>query len=47
MERIVTGLRLKKVREPILALKEATPEIIAPCNELATALAAGLAMGVY
>lgn len=47
VERIVTGLRLKKVQEPILALKEVTPEILAQCEELGAALAAGLAMGVY
>ena len=47
IERIVTGLRLKKVREPILALKEVTPELLKECEELGTALAAGLAMGVY
>jgi len=47
VERIVTGLRLKKVQEPILALKEVTPEILARCEELGAALAAGLVMGVY
>ena len=47
VERIVTGLRLKKVREPILALKEVTPELIKECEELGAALAAGLALGVY
>ena len=47
VERIVTGLRLKKVREPILALKEVTPEILTECEELGAALAAGLALGIY
>lgn len=47
VERIVTGLRLKKVQEPILALKEVKPEILTRCEELGAALAAGLAMGVY
>ena len=47
VERIVTGLRLKKVREPILALKEVTPEILAECEELGAALAAGIALGIY
>ena len=47
VERIVTGLRLKKVQEPILALKEVTPEVLAQCEELGAALAAGLALGVY
>jgi multimeric flavodoxin WrbA len=47
VERIVTGLRMKKVREPVLALKEVTPEILTECEELGAALAAGLALGIY
>ena len=47
VERIVTGLRLKKVREPILALKEVTPEVLVECEDLGAALAAGLVLGVY
>ena len=47
VERIVTGLRLKKIQEPILALKEITPEVLVQCEELGAALAAGLVMGVY
>jgi multimeric flavodoxin WrbA len=47
VERIVTGLRLKKVQEPILALKEVTPEALAQCEALGVALAAGLALGIY
>ena len=46
VERIVTGLRLKKVRAPILALREVTPEILAQCEELGATLAAGIAAGV-
>src|SRR5476649_2590632 len=47
VERIVTGLRLKKVQEPILALKEVTPEVLAQCEELGATLAAGIAFGVF
>ena len=47
VERIVTGLRLKKVQEPILALKEVTPEILSRCEDLGAALAAGLVLGVF
>ena len=47
VERIVTGLRLKKVHEPILALKVVTPAILAECEALGAALAAGLALGIY
>jgi multimeric flavodoxin WrbA len=45
VERIVTGLRLKKVREPILALREVTPAILAECEELGATLAVGIALG--
>jgi multimeric flavodoxin WrbA len=47
VERIVTGLRLNKVREPIIGLKELTPDVLAQCEELGAAFAAGLAMGVF
>ncbi len=47
VERIVLGLRLKKVHEPIIGLKELTPEILADCEALGAAVAAGLAMGVF
>jgi multimeric flavodoxin WrbA len=45
VERIVTGLRLRKVREPILALRDVTPEILAQCEELGATLAVGIAAG--
>jgi len=45
VERIVTGLRLKKIREPILALREVTPEVLAQCEELGATLAVGIAVG--
>ena len=47
VERIVTGLRMKKIQEPILALKDITPAVLLQCEELGAALAAGLALGVY
>jgi len=47
VERIVAGLRLNKVHEPIIGLKELTPEILSGCEELGAAMAAGLAMGVF
>jgi hypothetical protein len=46
VERIVTGLRLKKIGEPIVVVKELKPEQIAACEELGTAMAAGLAAGI-
>jgi hypothetical protein len=45
VERIVTGLRLKKIREPILALREVTPAILEQCEELGATLAVGIATG--
>ena len=47
VERIVTGWRLRKVCEPILALRELTPEVLAQCEELGATLAAGIAAGVF
>jgi multimeric flavodoxin WrbA len=47
VERIVTGLRLEKKSEPIIGLKELTPEVLKNCEELGAAFAAGLAMGVF
>jgi len=47
VERIALGLRLNKVHEPIIGLKDLTPEILKSCEELGAAFAAGLAMGVF
>ena len=47
VERIVTGLRLRKVAEPVIGLKELTPELLARCEETGATLAAGLAGGVF
>lgn len=46
VERIVTGLRLRKAHEPVIALRELTPEVIAQCEELGATFSAGLALGV-
>ncbi len=45
VERIVTGLRLRKAHEAIIALKALTPEVLAQCEELGATFAAGLAIG--
>ncbi|MGQ0510645.1 MAG: flavodoxin family protein [Betaproteobacteria bacterium] len=47
VERIVTGLRLEKKVEPVVVVKELTPEKLQACEELGAAFAAGLAMGVF
>lgn len=46
VERIVTGLRLRKAAEPVIGLKDLTPEVLARCEELGATFAAGLAVGV-
>lgn len=46
VERIVTGLRLKKIAEPIVVVKEPKPEQVAALEELGAAMAAGLAAGI-
>jgi len=47
VERIMTGLRMEKRAEPVIGLKELTPEILERCEALGAAFAAGLAMGVF
>ena len=47
VERIVAGLRLEKKCEPVIGLKELTPEILEQCEQLGAAFAAGLALGVF
>jgi multimeric flavodoxin WrbA len=47
VERIVTGLRLKKISEPIVVVKELKSEQLAALEELGAAMAAGLAMGAF
>ena len=46
VERIVTGLRLKKAAEPIVVVRDLRPEHVAALEELGQAMAAGLAAGI-
>lgn len=46
VERIVTGLRLKRIAEPIVVVKDVKPEHLARLEELGAAMAAGLAAGI-
>ena len=46
VERIVTGLRLKRISEPVVVVKELKPEQLAALEELGAAMAAGLAAGI-
>jgi len=45
VERIVTGLRLRKAQEAIICVKDLTPDIVARCETLGATFAAGLALG--
>ena len=47
VERIVTGLRLKKICEPVVVVKELTPGQVTALEELGAAMAAGLVMGAF
>jgi len=46
VERIVTGLRLKRIAEPIVVVKELKPGQVGALEELGAAMAAGLAAGI-
>jgi multimeric flavodoxin WrbA len=46
VERVVTGLRLKKACEPVVVVKELKPEQVAALEEMGAAMAAGLAAGI-
>ena len=47
IERLCIGLKLKKVFEPLVAVKVNTPEILDKARELGATLAAGIAFGVF
>ena len=47
IDRICTGLKLKKVFEPVVAVKVNSPEHVARCEEMGATLAAGVAFGVF
>jgi multimeric flavodoxin WrbA len=47
VERIVAGLRLKKISEPIVVVKDLKPEQLTALEEMGAAMAAGLAMGAF
>lgn len=47
IERIVTGLRWRWVREPLLCRGEFRPEFMEQCRELGLTMAAGLEAGIY
>ena len=47
VRRIVRGLALKEVREPVVCATEVSGEVVSRCEELGMSLAAGMEMGVY
>ncbi len=47
IERIVTGLRWRRVAEPVIVAGEFDPARLAACEELGQTLAAGLEAGVF
>ena len=47
IDRICTGLKLKKVCEPVIARKVNTPALVEQARELGATLAAGIAFGVF
>lgn len=47
LQRIARGYPLRPVQEPIIARGETTDAVLASCEELGMAMAAGLEMGVF
>ena len=47
IDRICSGLKLKKVCEPVIARKVNTPALVEQARELGATLAAGIAFGVF
>jgi NAD(P)H-dependent FMN reductase len=47
IERIITGLRMKRVQMPIMCVGGITKRILTKCRELGETLAAGIELGIY
>ncbi len=47
IDRILAGLRMKKVIEPVIARKDITAATLDQCRELGATLAAGLSVGMF
>lgn len=47
VDRILAGLRMKKVIEPVIARKVISDDVLAQCRELGATLAAGLSVGMF
>ena len=47
IERIIAGLNLRKVQEPIISRGEISQSLVERCSELGETLAAGVDLGIY
>ena len=47
IERIIAGLNLRRVQEPIIARGEISGDLLEKCSELGETLAAGIDLGIY
>ncbi|MFN0300616.1 MAG: flavodoxin family protein [Burkholderiales bacterium] len=47
IDRILAGLKMKKVFEPVIARREIEAEHLAKCEELGATIAAGIAYGIF
>ena len=47
IERIGIGYQFKKVHEPVVAVGDVTPEVLAKCEELGKTIALGCREGIY
>lgn len=47
IDRIVTGLRLKKIHEPVIVKGAPDDDALARCEELGATIAAGIAYGMF
>lgn len=47
VDRILRGYPMRKVAEPLISRKNATPEDLRQCEELGATLAAGIGMGIF
>jgi multimeric flavodoxin WrbA len=47
IERIITGLRMRRVQEPIICRGDISADMLAKCRELGQILAGGIELGIY
>lgn len=47
IERIITGLRMRRVQEPIVSRGDVSAPMLEKCRELGQILAAGIELGIY